>query len=146
MRLMNFLVHKTPLNICNTSISTSNPTITAFLNATTTINVEDSDLTAFITHDAPTNFPASVSPGTTTTVTFSVTDSGDPSGIPNTTTTSSTVTVVDPNTAQHLWSEMYEQDVRDVLYAQNEVVTQIAEAITAILDEQQSTASVGEGG
>jgi serine/threonine-protein kinase len=57
-----------------------------------------------------------------------------------------TVQFVDPSTAQHLWSEMYEQDVRDVLSAQNEVVTQIAEAITAILEKQESTASVGEGG
>ncbi|MDH3456353.1 MAG: serine/threonine-protein kinase [Gemmatimonadota bacterium] len=57
-----------------------------------------------------------------------------------------TVQFVDPNTAQHLWSEMYEQDVRDVLSAQNEVVTQIAEAIVEILSQPESTALAGEGG
>ena len=57
-----------------------------------------------------------------------------------------TVQFVDPNTAQHLWSEMYEQDVRDVLFAQNEVVTHIVEAITAILSTPEPTVLSGEGG
>jgi serine/threonine-protein kinase len=57
-----------------------------------------------------------------------------------------TVQFVDPSTSQHLWSEMYEQDVRDVLSAQNDIVTHIAEAITALLSAQDATVSSREGG
>ena len=85
--------------LCATSVPASDAAIAAFLNGATADDTEDGDLTALITNDAPTDFPATVSPGTTTTVTFSVTDSGDPSGNPITTNGTSTVTAVDPNTA-----------------------------------------------
>jgi TolB-like protein len=53
------------------------------------------------------------------------------------------VQFTDPRTAQALWSEMYEQNVSDVLAAQNEVVGRIAAGIAATLGD--STAQ-GEGG
>jgi serine/threonine-protein kinase len=53
------------------------------------------------------------------------------------------VQFTDPRTAQALWSEMYEQNVSDVLAAQNEVVGRIAAGIAAVLGD--STAQ-GEGG
>jgi len=84
--------------LCGTSLPASDSAIAAFLNGATANDTEDGNLNASIVNDAPGIFPASISPGIITTVTFSVTDSGDPSGITSTTTASSTITVVDPNT------------------------------------------------
>ena len=86
-------------SLCGTSVPASDSAIAAFLNGATANDAEDGNLSASIVNNAPTDFPASINPGTMTTVTFSVTDSGDPNGIASTTTASSTVTVVDPNTA-----------------------------------------------
>ncbi|MHC4066586.1 MAG: PKD domain-containing protein [Planctomycetota bacterium] len=84
--------------LCATSVPATDAAIDAFLNGATATDAEDGDLTASITNDAPANFPAAVAPGATTTVAFSVTDSGNPSGTPITTTGTSSVTAVDPNT------------------------------------------------
>lgn len=54
------------------------------------------------------------------------------------------VQFVDPRTTRHLWSDMYEQDVTDVLAAQDEVVTKIAESIAAALRPADVTTG-GEG-
>jgi hypothetical protein len=85
--------------LCATSIPATDPAIEAWLASATATDVEDGDLTASIINDAPANFPASMAPGTATTVTFSVTDSGDPTGNQATTTATSTLTAIDPNTA-----------------------------------------------
>jgi serine/threonine-protein kinase len=55
------------------------------------------------------------------------------------------VQFVDPNTTRHLWSDMYEQDVTDVLAAQDEVVNKIAESIAAALRPADATTAGGEG-
>ena len=55
------------------------------------------------------------------------------------------VQFVDPNTTRHLWSEMYEQDVTNVLEAQDEVVNKIAESIAAALRPADATIAGGEG-
>jgi TolB-like protein len=55
------------------------------------------------------------------------------------------VQFVDPKTTRHLWSEMYEQDVTNVLEAQDEVVTKIAESIAAALRPADETTAGGEG-
>ncbi len=52
------------------------------------------------------------------------------------------VQFTDPRTAQALWSEMYEQNVSDVLAAQNEVVGRIAAGIAGVLGDSTAT---GEG-
>jgi hypothetical protein len=83
---------------CATSVPVSDPSIVAFLNGATASDTEDGDLSASIVNNAPANFPATISPGTITTVNFSITDSGAPSGITSTSTGNATVTVVDPNT------------------------------------------------
>ena len=85
--------------LCATSVPATDPAIAAFLSGATASDAEDGDLIGLITNDAPADFPATVAPGATTTVTFSVTDSGNPSGTPITTTGTSNVTAVDPNTA-----------------------------------------------
>ena len=84
--------------LCAASVPATDPEIAAFLNGATATDAEDGDLTGSIINDAPSDFPTAVAPGTTTTVTFSVTDNGSPSGSPLTTTGTSTVTAVDPNT------------------------------------------------
>jgi len=84
--------------LCDISIPATDSAIADFLNGATATDAEDGDLTGSITNDAPADFPAAVTPGAATTVTFSVTDSGDPSGTPITTTGTSSVTAVDPNT------------------------------------------------
>ena len=53
------------------------------------------------------------------------------------------VQFTDPRTSQALWSEMYEQNVSDVLAAQNEVVGRITAGIAAVLGDSTAT---GEGG
>ncbi len=88
--------------LCASSAPATDTTITAFLNGATANDAEDGNLTGSIANDAPINFPATVSPGATTTVTFSVTDSGDPNGFVIATTGTSTVTVIDPNNAPTL--------------------------------------------
>jgi hypothetical protein len=85
--------------LCGTSVPATDPVIKAFLGDATATDTEDGDLTAQVTNDALSDFPAAVATGIATTVTFSVTDSGDPTGTPMTSTTTSTVTAVDPNTA-----------------------------------------------
>jgi serine/threonine-protein kinase len=55
------------------------------------------------------------------------------------------VQFVDPSTTRHLWSEMYEQDVTDVLAAQDEVVNKIADSIAATLRPVDATTTGGEG-
>ena len=64
-------------------VEATEATIAAFLTAATAGDAQDGDLTASITHNAPTAFPLGI-----TTVTFSVTDSGGLTG-----TASSTVTI-----------------------------------------------------
>lgn len=97
------LTAPTPLTVtgalCTTSIPATDDVVADWLASATATDIEDGDLTAFITNNAPANFPASMAPGTATTVTFSVTDDGDPTGTPATTTATSTLTAVDPNTA-----------------------------------------------
>ena len=53
------------------------------------------------------------------------------------------VQFTDPRTAQALWSEMYEQDVSDVLAAQNTVVERIAAGIAATLGDSTTTGGGG---
>jgi hypothetical protein len=84
--------------LCSRSVSATDPAIAAFLAGATATDAEDGDLTALITNSAPADFPAGADEGVATTVTFSVTDSGNPTGTPMTATAASTVTVVDPNT------------------------------------------------
>ncbi|MDH3871543.1 MAG: HYR domain-containing protein, partial [Gammaproteobacteria bacterium] len=88
--------------LCASSVPATDPAIVAFLNGATANDAEDGNLTGTITNNAPTDFPATISPGATTTVTFSVTDSGNPNGFVITTTGTSTVTVIDPNNAPTL--------------------------------------------
>jgi len=49
------------------------------------------------------------------------------------------VQFVDPKTMRALWSNMYEQDVRDVLAAQNEVVSRIAGSLAPVLGATDTT-------
>ena len=85
--------------LCGTSVPATDPVIEAFLGGATATDTEDGGLTARVINDAPSDFPSAVAPGVATTVTFSVTDSGDPTGTPMTSTTAATVIAVDPNTA-----------------------------------------------
>ncbi len=85
--------------LCATAVPRTNPAIAAWLALATATDAEDGNLTASITNNAPASFPAARAPGVPTQVTFSVTDNGNPPAPPATTTASSTLTVVDPNTA-----------------------------------------------
>lgn len=85
--------------LCATAVARTDPAIAAWLGLATATDAEDGDLTASITNNAPASFPAARAPGVPTQVTFSVTDNGNPPAPPATTTASSTLTVVDPNTA-----------------------------------------------
>jgi hypothetical protein len=85
--------------LCTTAVPATDPAIAAWLGSATATDVEDGNLTARITNDAPASFPAARAPGVTTAVTFSVTDNGNPPAPPATTTAVSSLTVVDPNTA-----------------------------------------------
>jgi len=85
--------------LCATAVSQNDPAIVAWLGSATALDAEDGDLTASITNNAPASFPAARGAGVPTQVTFSVTDNGNPPAPPATTTASSTLTVVDPNTA-----------------------------------------------
>jgi hypothetical protein len=85
--------------LCATAVSKTNPAIAAWLALATATDAEDGDLTGSITNSALASFPSAVAPGVPTQVTFSVTDNGNPPAQPATTTMSSILTVVDPNTA-----------------------------------------------
>jgi hypothetical protein len=85
--------------LCATAVARTDPAIAAWLGSATATDAEDGDLTASITNNAPASFPAARAPGVPTQVTFSVTDNGNPPAPPATSTASSTLTVVDPNTA-----------------------------------------------
>ena len=78
--------------LCSISVPATDSAITTFLNSATATDVEDGVLT--VSNDAPADFLIG-----STVVTFSVTDSGDPTGTPLTTTGTSTVTIDDPNLA-----------------------------------------------
>jgi adenylate cyclase len=43
------------------------------------------------------------------------------------------VQMVEPTTLRHLWTQVYERDVTDVLDAQDEIVRAIAEELGAVL-------------
>jgi hypothetical protein len=85
--------------LCGMSVPATDPVIAAALDGITATDAEDGDLTSHISNDAPSDFSVAIAPGGVTTVTFSVTDSGAPTGTPMTSTTTTTVTAVDPNTA-----------------------------------------------
>ena len=88
--------------LCSVSLPVTDPLLSAFFNGTTAFDDEDGDLSSSITNNALANLPVTTSPGVLSVITFSVTDSGDPSGTPMTSTTTSRVRLTDPNTGPTL--------------------------------------------
>jgi hypothetical protein len=74
--------------MCAASVMALHPEIDTFLSDVTASDAEDGNLRWYVTSNAPRDFFIG-----DTIVTFSVTDTGDPDGIPLTTTGTSTVTV-----------------------------------------------------
>jgi len=84
--------------LCASSLAVTDPLISGFFDGVSAADDEDGDLSSSVINDALASLPVAQSPGVFTTITFSVTDSGNPTGTPISSTTTSRIRLTDPNT------------------------------------------------